>query len=193
MCGRTCARCSHNLSGAKQLSKSSIELPPFPGEEPLSHAAAQWREAVESRLAAAQLLGVAEGGLPPAAEQIIDYPLDQIPELPAEHRDHERRRETRIAKLLENKVKEHKRHHLTMSAWTELYAAIARSTEATAPMFHRELRDLCDLSAHAGSPVVGGQFDGPRAWRLALAKLAGSGPRAKADKEFLCTSGVRPT
>ena len=61
---------------------NGLVLPEFPGEDPRQHLGTQWKEEADSRLAGAGLLTVANGGAPVEVAQIIDYPLDSIPELP---------------------------------------------------------------------------------------------------------------
>ena len=71
------------------------DFPQLPGEQVLAHQGSAWWEAAEARLAAKKLLVVAQGGIPPEAESILDVDLASVPELPTEHRDHHRRMETR--------------------------------------------------------------------------------------------------
>ncbi|KAL1530210.1 hypothetical protein AB1Y20_001125 [Prymnesium parvum] len=79
-----------------------LRFPPFPGENPLQHEAHIWLEIAEARMASAGLLIVANGGTPAAARHIVDVPLDRLPPLPPDHRDYERRMETRIRIETEN-------------------------------------------------------------------------------------------
>ncbi|KAL1508545.1 hypothetical protein AB1Y20_004644 [Prymnesium parvum] len=69
-------------------STGDLTLPKFPGETPLRHEAQEWLETAEAKLAARGLLAVANGGEPAATRQIVDVPLDALPELPADHRGH---------------------------------------------------------------------------------------------------------
>ena len=89
---------SDNVADATKdaAANSTNALPQFPGEDLLAHAGTQWKEAAETRLSALKLLHVAQGGMPPAVLEIIDVDLTDLPSLPAGHRDHHRREETRI-------------------------------------------------------------------------------------------------
>ena len=82
-----------------------------------------------------------------------------------------------------------KRCDLRYTAWTEIYAEIATATNDAAPMFSRQLRDLCDMSiARSGRDAVpGGYFDGPLAWRMLNHKLKGA-KRTEVDKDFYRTA-----
>ena len=103
--------------------RGELVFSPFPGETPLRHEAHIWLESAEARLAAKGLLTVANGGQYAAARQIVDIPLNDLPALPAEHRDYERRNEVRIRIGIENQKNAEKRYELTMRAWTVVYSA----------------------------------------------------------------------
>ena len=64
---------------------AKIELPNFPGERVLAHEGRNWKIAVIVRLAPHELIVVAETGVPPAANEIIDVDLDYFPELSNDH------------------------------------------------------------------------------------------------------------
>ena len=154
-------------------------FPQFPGPDPLAHAATQFIEVAEARLADRGLLAVAQGHLPPAVKCIVDIEL--LPELPTGHRDYERRLDSRSKAKAINQANAEKRSDLVLSAWTSVYTLLKESTEVSDPCFSRELKDLCDLSKTRGLP--GGYYDGPRAWALVLDKLKG-GRRTEADKKY---------
>ena len=59
---------------------------------------------------------MAQGGMPPAAAQIIDVDLTELPELPADHRDHNRRKESRIRIIASNRANDVKRKQLVYDA-----------------------------------------------------------------------------
>ena len=103
-----------------------------------------------------------------------------MPLLPEGHRDAERRKESRIKVIAQNAANEEKRYTLRLQAWTEVYTALKISTETTAPVLSRVLRDECDLSKQG---VTGGYFDGPRAWAIVCAVLTG-GLRSEVDKDY---------
>jgi hypothetical protein len=69
-------------SSSKPSTLSKLVLPDAPpGDPPLHHVAVKYRESLE-KVMAGQWLVVANGGLPSAAEAIIDFPLDRLPPLP---------------------------------------------------------------------------------------------------------------
>ena len=159
----------------------SKELQQFPGEECHAHVGAQWWEHAEAILAGLHLLAVAQGYEPASARHIKDINLAEIPELPTNHRDHQRRLESRIKVKAQNESNAEKRRTLKLEAWTQLYALFKTSTELTAPVFSRELKKLCDLSVTLG--VEGGYFDGPRAYRMTWHKIHAR-ERSEADKDY---------
>ena len=153
------------------LFETSTDLPQFPGDQDvLAHVATTFRNAAEARLASRGLLAVAQGGMPPAAAQIINVDLTELPELPVDHRDHNRRKETRIRTITANKANDVKRKQLIYDAWTEIYGLVYKSVEVSAPVLAQELKDHCDLATTSGMP--GGYFDGPRAWAILLDRLS---------------------
>ena len=168
-----------------QNSTSEFELPQFPGEDFLAHAAAQWKEQAEARLAKRHLLTVAHGQEPASAKCIIDVDLTALPMLPVGHREYHRRMETRIKTETQNTANAEKRYTITMEAWTELYTALKTCTEVTAPVLSRSLMELCDLFKTRNLP--GGYFDGPRAWRIVVNHLEGD-KRTEMDKNFYRTA-----
>ena len=112
------------------LFETSTDLPQFPGDQDvLAHVATTFRNAAEARLASRGLLAVAQGGMPPAAAQIINVDLAELPELPVDHRDHNRRKETRIRTITANKANDVKRKQLVYDAWTEIYGLVYKSVE----------------------------------------------------------------
>ena len=159
---------------------SSTTLPQFPGDDLLAHAAAIYKESAEARFAAKGLLATAQGFDPPSVRCIKDIELADLPLLPEGHRDAERRKESRIKVIAQNAANEEKRYTLRLQAWTEVYTALKISTETTAPVLSRVLRDECDLSKQG---VTGGYFDGPRAWAIVCAVLTG-GLRSEVDKDY---------
>ena len=58
---------SGESSKAEKLSVKSIVLDNFPGEEPLAHEGQEWLESTVSKLSAAELMVVAETGVPAVA------------------------------------------------------------------------------------------------------------------------------
>lgn len=73
---------------------------------------------------------------------------------------------------------------MTMKAWTQIYSAIKECTAKTAPMLSREILDVCNLSPRGATD---GHFDGPRAWRIVVHRLAGEA-QTKSDKEYYRTA-----
>ena len=56
---------------------------------------------------------------------------------------------------------------------------------AKAPLLATELFEVCAFS-RAG--IVGGWFDGPRAWQILLERIDGDGERSEYDKNFYTTA-----
>eukprot|EP00966_Prymnesium_polylepis_P234320 5420133-Prymnesium_polylepis.1 len=65
----------------RSSSSTKIEFPPFPGEVVLAHEGFIWKTATTVKLAPHELVVVAETGIPPAANAIIDVDIDDFPEL----------------------------------------------------------------------------------------------------------------
>ena len=63
-----------NDSGRTQVTLSI----PHPGENAKLHIATHWVETAERFLAKQKLLEAARGGMPPTAEDLVDYPLDRM-------------------------------------------------------------------------------------------------------------------
>ena len=78
---------------------ASTTFPELPGDDLYAHAATQHLEQLDAFLTGKELLVVAQGGESDAVRQIVDFDLSEIPELPPEHPQHERRHETRIKNL----------------------------------------------------------------------------------------------
>ena len=68
----------------------------------LAHEGRNWKIAAIVKLAPHELVVVAETGVPPAANEIIDVDLDDFPELPINRPHYERRRDARILHLKQN-------------------------------------------------------------------------------------------
>ena len=89
--------------------------------------------------------------------------------------------ETNTRTHTRNKQNAITRWFIIMNAWTMLYNAIAQCCEKTAPILFRTIFDSCNLEKTRG--IVGGFFDGPRAWAIVLVWLSG-GRRTKSDKDY---------
>eukprot|EP00966_Prymnesium_polylepis_P217264 5028286-Prymnesium_polylepis.1 len=79
-----------NDDSKSSATSTKIELPNFPGERVLAHEGRNWKIAAIVRLAPHELVVVAETGVPPAANDIIDVDLNDFPELPQGHPHYER-------------------------------------------------------------------------------------------------------
>jgi hypothetical protein len=124
----------------------------------LAHEGRNRKIAAIVRLAPHELVVVAETGVPPAANEIIDIDLDDFPELPQHHPHHERRMETRKLHIKQNQQNIERRARLTLRAWTTLFEVLRSCCVTKAPLLAVELFEVCALSS-AG--IVGGWFDGP--------------------------------
>ena len=69
------------------------DLPEFPGSDFLAHHATTWLENATAKLGDLKLLAIANGREHPAAACIVD--VEMPPALPADHRDFNRREESR--------------------------------------------------------------------------------------------------
>ena len=116
-------------------------LPTFPGEDSLAHEGTQFMEDAKASMSAKGLMAVAEGEMPASALCIIDVSLDDLPKLPASHRDAARREEKRISVKAQNQANALKRELLTFEAWTQLFGALKTSTAAKAPVLSRTMAD----------------------------------------------------
>ena len=78
------------------------------------------------------------------------------------------------------------RSRITLRQWTTLFEALRSCCEKKAPFLAQDLFETCAL-AHVG--IVGGYFDGPRAWRILLHRIEGEGgERTEHDKNFYATA-----
>ena len=158
-----------------------LAFPELMSEEPLAHAAKQYREQAEARFAALGLLAVAKGQPYAATRAIVDIDLADLPLLPEGHRDYERRMESRTKIKAQNQANAEKRLTIQLEAWTTIYALLKKSTERHAPVLSQQLKELCDLEKTRS--MSGGYFDGPRAWACVLDQIS-KASRSEADKDF---------
>ena len=160
-----------SASGKFFESNTHGAFPQFPGEDFQAHSAAQYKEQIDARLADLGLLAVAQGHDPASVKSIIDYDISVLPVLASTHRDFVRTQETRMKWLVFNASNEEKRQALRFESWTKVYTLFKVSTETSAPVLSRELLQKCDIQVLHGLP--GGYFDGPRAYRIIVKRLAG--------------------
>ena len=66
------------------------------------------------------------------------------------HKEYHRRQTDRTKIAAQNRANESKRFSITMAEWTTIYSLLKASTEDTAPVLSRQLKDMCDLSATQG-------------------------------------------
>ena len=158
----------------------------LPREDPLAHQGALWWKMATSRLIGAGLWVVANGGIHPDRATIIDIPLDDFPELPAEHPHFEKRKMERTKIFVDNERNQAKRLGIQLGAWDVIYSAALECTAAKAPMLHEELQARCPLYEEDGvefqSPLSA-HFDGPLAARCLKHVCIGSS-RTDSDKDF---------
>ena len=173
------------MSDEKLSTTAKIDLPAFPGEVVLAHEGRNWKVAATVKLAPYELVVVAETTVPPAVNEIIDVVLDDFPELPPNHPQHERRKSERIRFQQQNDANVEKRARMTLRSWTLLFESLRSCCVPRAPLLAEELFELCALE-HAG--VAGGYFDGPRAWQILLQRIEGDGERTEYDKGFYITA-----
>ena len=150
-----------------------------------SHEGNIWKMAAVTALGTAELMVVAQTGIPPALAEIVDVDLADFPELPAAHTQHERRKGERSKIIATNASNHERRTRLTLRAWTTLFEALRSSCVAKAPLLAHDLYELCSLESRG---IPGGYFDGPRAWRILLDRINGDGERLETDKTFYDTA-----
>ena len=92
------------------------------GEEMRLHDAVQFWESAQAALAHAGLLKAAMGMLPDDAAKIVDVDLDELPDLPPDHRGYERRLETRAHMRAKNKSNRIQRYAIIMRQRTSVYS-----------------------------------------------------------------------
>ena len=107
---------SHDDGKSLEARPNVSSIPQFPGEHPLSHEAALYKDQLEARLADRGLLAVAQGHPPPATLTIVDTDLTALPALPVGDRDYQRRLETRTKITAHNTANAESRYNLTMRA-----------------------------------------------------------------------------
>ena len=96
--------------------KLDFELHALPQENNvLAHLATQWIEQAEAILAGKDMLNVAKGGMPPAAERIIDTPISAIPG-GLNRRDDQ----ARLNLIADNQRNQLRREELLLSSWTSV-------------------------------------------------------------------------
>ena len=134
-----------------------------------------------TKLGVADLMVVAETGVPTILSEIVDINVDDFPDLPVAHSQYERRRTERMKIQATNSSNHGKRKHITLRLWTTLFEMLRSSCIANAPVLASELYDLCALDKRG---IPGLYFDGPRAWRILMDRIDGDGERTVADKNF---------
>ena len=176
---------AEGLDQSKPSTLSKLVLPDAPpGDPPLHHVAVKYRESLE-KVMAGQWLVVANGGLPSAAEAIIDFPLDRLPPLPdPSDPSFASRLEIVLKHQTQNERNELTRTNITLSAFSSLYSAVVLACEKNRPELGRQITEICDLTAH-GRP---GHFDGPRAYALLVHSMTHATERTRHDKAFYETA-----
>ncbi|KAL1511035.1 hypothetical protein AB1Y20_005860 [Prymnesium parvum] len=150
------------------------------------HEAQIWLE-IAARLASAGLLIVANGDAPAAARHILDVLLDRLPPLPPDHRDFERRMETRIRIETERPQERGsalRPHHGGVDVYLRRPQGVHRPDGA--PPQPRAPRATCATSRWPGWLMVT-STGLARGARMAVHRLAGE-ERTKQDKEYYRTA-----
>ena len=112
-----------------------------------------------TKLGVADLMVVAETGVPTILSEIVDIDVDDFPDLPVAHSQYERRRTERIKIQATNSSNHEKRKRITLRSWTTLFELLRSSCVANAPLLASDLYDLCALDKRG---IPGGYFNGPR-------------------------------
>ena len=159
------------LDNSKPSTLSKLNLPDAPpGDPPLHHVAVKYREQLEKVLAGPWLV-IATGGLPSAAESIVDFPLDRLPPLPAvTDPSYPSRLEIFLKHQTQNARNELTRTNITLSAFSSLYSAVALCCEKNRPELGRQITEICDFTSWTpggrGLPACHRGFPSRR-WRYA--------------------------
>ena len=69
----------------------------------------------------ADLMVVVETGVPTILSEIVDIDVDDFPDLPVAHSQHERRRTERINVQATNSSNHEKRKRITLRSWTTVF------------------------------------------------------------------------
>ena len=77
----------------------------------------------------------------------MDVDLALLPALSPTHRDFNRREEARIKVIASNSANAQRRAQMELDAWTEIYTDLKISTETSAPLLSRDLKEACDLAS----------------------------------------------
>ena len=110
------------------------------------HDAVQYWENLQAALAHATLLKAAMGMEPDESRKIVDINLNDLPILPDNHPQYERRLETRLRVKTQNRSNRRARYAIAMKQRTDVYTMLYQSAQSNAPMFARELREACDYT-----------------------------------------------
>ena len=126
------------------------------------------------------LTEVAHHQEPSVIKSIVIIPLDELEELPVDHKYYESRKETRIRIKAQNDAAMVNRYNVWMGLRTGLFASLYNSMEVSNSIFAEQLYEACDYRRLG---LTSGHFDGELAFSMAHAKLFGA-ERAQTDIDF---------
>ena len=131
-------------SGKDPAKSNAQSLPQYPGEDSLKHIADKWIEVSKARLAAMDLLDVANGGMTKRSYAIQDEPV--LPPLSGSHPLYEKRLEVIHHTQMKNLERQRTRMKIEIQARTELFAAVHTAVAASTTMLAREIHTMCDCT-----------------------------------------------
>ena len=122
------------------------------------------RRQVDTVLASKGVLDTAKGGMPMRVQLLQDTPMSRIPGRPGEPKH-----DAMVLKYEErNKQNDLKRRDFLFSAWTQIYAYLAKNCRKSCPSLYEELYEMCRMDTRG---YTEGFFDGPLAYRIYIASL----------------------
>ena len=165
--------------------KAAVELKPFPGEFAQRHEKTAWWDHMMVRISSVPgLTEVAHHKEPSVIKSIVIIPLDELGELPADHKNYESRKETRIRIKAQNDANMINRYNIWMGLRTGLFASLYNSMEESNSIFAESLYESCDYRRLG---LTTGHFDGELAFSMAHTKLFGD-KRSQTDIDFYDTA-----
>ena len=148
--------------------KAAVELKQFPGEFAQRHERTAWWDHMMVRISSVPgLTEVAHHQEPSVIKSIVIIPLDELEELPVDHKYYESRKESRIRIKAQNDAAMVNRYNVWMGLRTGLFASLYNSMEVSNSIFAEQLYEACDYRRLG---LTSGHFDGELAFSMAHAK-----------------------
>ena len=118
-------------------------LAAFPGEHARVDQHRKWKEDTRRKLRLLKLLDVLEGRTDAKCQSLLDQrlPLDELPELPVEHKAHEQRKVVRIKAMAENARLEREARDVMLEKLTKGYTLLEAALVAKCDHLVKMVRD----------------------------------------------------